>query len=165
MGEARPRGGEAIRGDESGTRIAALVGRTAPGAAELGPWTSFSPEGFVRRRLHVEPFLEVVLIAWDAQRQTPIHDHGGRRGWLTVPDGRFLATDNARAGGADERAVVSLGATRLAAGAAMPEALGRDAIHAVGAPEGRAVSLHVYSRPLTECRTYVVATPGVEVAP
>lgn len=157
--------GEAIRGDVSSAGIAAIVGRTAPGAAELGPWISFSPEGYVRRRLHVDPFLEVVLIAWDVRQQTPIHDHGGQRGWLTVLDGELLATDYAKAGGGDESAVVALETTRLVAGAAVPETVDREAIHSVGAPEGRAVSLHVYSHPLSEFRTYVAAKGRAGIEP
>jgi cysteine dioxygenase len=123
-----------------------------------------------RNKIFRNDMIEVMLICWPIGAITPLHTHNGQLGWMTMLEGR-LEVENYRKVGCDKpenEQVVGLdclaGATRIEM-----EYLGRELV-APGGPlntvdktqtihriknlpewNERAVSMHVYSRPIDSC--------------
>ena len=138
-----------------------VLGSCRPSLDSLGDWIRFHPEHYARHRLYRNDQFEVLLLCWDEGQCTPIHDHDGQAGWITVLEGHLGIQEYKRLGGPkDLREFESLVETpdgtmplsrgsrfRVAAGTSVAEAEPPEAIHSVGPENGRALSLHVYSRP------------------
>lgn len=141
---------------------AGTINPTAPRLAEIARSIAERPEEWLHRvrlradgrwyeRLHRDDDHEVWLISWLPGQATGFHDHGESEGAFTVILGSLQERDPGS------------GRT-VEAGEAL--AFGRDYVHDVrnasGAP---AVSVHVYSPPLSSMRRYEETGEGlVEVA-
>lgn len=132
-------------------RVSAYLTGHRPRREDLARHVRFDPQRYSRQRLYRDDDFEVLLLCWEPGQLTPIHEHGGQHGWVTVVEGRlrlqqFLPETRPaaevpmrlRAGTVDE---AGPGETRV-------ETVTAEAVHRVGSPHGRAVSLHVYARPL-----------------
>ncbi|MBP6705170.1 MAG: cysteine dioxygenase family protein [Vicinamibacteria bacterium] len=141
-------------------RVAEVLAAWGPAVDSLEPWIAFRPDRYARRRLARSPSHEVLLMCWDRDQATPIHDHDGQDGWILVVAGALAVQEYERLGGPpDLRAVrehtAPEGTLPLARGArlvvpvggAIAEAQAPEAIHRVGSTGGRALSVHVYARP------------------
>jgi mannose-6-phosphate isomerase-like protein (cupin superfamily) len=140
----------------------ATISSTTPRLAEIARSVAERPEEWLHRvrlsadgrwyeRLHADDDHEVWLISWLPGQATGFHDHGESEGAFTV----VLGSLEEREPG-DGRTV----------GIGESWAFGRDYIHDVrnasGAP---AVSVHVYSPPLSSMRRYEETGDGlVEIA-
>jgi Uncharacterized conserved protein, contains double-stranded beta-helix domain len=141
---------------------AATITSTTPRLAEIAKSLADRPEEWLHRvrlsadgrwyeRLHQDDDHEVWLISWLPGQATGFHDHGDSEGAFTVVLGSL-----------EERAP---GETRtVEAGGSW--AFGRDYVHDVrNASDAPAVSVHVYSPPLSTMRRYERTGEGlVEVA-
>lgn len=122
----------------------------------------FDPERYQRHRLFRDDDVEVLLLCWEWGQATPIHDHDGQMGWFTVLQGGLVVHEFDRRGGPDDLASLGPGAAlgpgsvslssrqvySVCAGSTVCEAAAPETIHRVGSSNRRAVSLHVYARPL-----------------
>jgi cysteine dioxygenase len=125
----------------------------------LAPYLFFTPTHYTRNLIHKCPLFELMAVCWDVGQLSRIHNHAGQDCWMAVPIGR-LAVQNYEVVRVDE----STGrcelreADRFEMDAEHPGAVDRERpVHAVlNLPEyaGRAVSLHVYSRPYDRCVVY-----------
>lgn len=143
-------------------RIEELLGAWRPSLDSLRPFVAFDPVRYARQRVHREADFELVLMCWDRGQATPVHDHDGQHGWITVLEGRLAVQEYERRGGpGDLRELQSeeptaAGTVLLApgrrfavsAGASVAEAAAPESIHRVGPEGGRTLSLHLYSGPL-----------------
>ena len=113
-----------------------------------------APGAYTRTCVHECGEFELVLLNWAPGSISEIHDHGGQMCWFAVLRGglhvaNFRRIDN----GANEgyAKLAGIGAARLVTGD-LDTRLADVDVHRVANPyETRAVSLHVYARPL---RTY-----------
>lgn len=133
-----------------------------PSAAALRPWARFDPSRYRRQRLYRDDDFELLLLCWERGQATPIHDHDGQTGWFTVVAGALAVQNFERRGGPADLSRVTFEAplgpggltlhkgslSRLERGATVCEAAAPETIHRVGSAGGRALSLHVYARPL-----------------
>jgi predicted metal-dependent enzyme (double-stranded beta helix superfamily) len=104
------------------------------------------------RRLYADPFVDVWLISWVAEKATELHDHAGSLGALTVVSGVLDEQRWVQADGA-------LRSRRLRAGRAATFGLGH--VHdVVNTQPAHAVSVHAYSPPLTAMSYYAVDPGG-----
>ena len=90
-------------------------------------------------RLLVNDVFDVWLIGWPPHHSTTRHDHGSSLGIVLVVDGELHEATN-------------FASKRLRAGEVTVVAPG--AVHDVSTAESTALSLHVYSPPLTEMNFY-----------
>jgi cysteine dioxygenase len=123
-----------------------------------------------RNKIFRNDMIEVMLICWPIGAITPLHTHNGQLGWMTMLEGR-LEVENYHKAGCDKpenEQVVGLdclaGATRIemeflgtelvAPGGPLNTVDKTQTIHRIkNRPEWneRAVSMHVYSRPIDSC--------------
>ncbi|GLZ08492.1 hypothetical protein Acsp03_59580 [Actinomadura sp. NBRC 104412] len=110
------------------------------------PRVRLSPQGRWYERLHRDEDHEIWLISWLPGQSTGLHDHGGSRGAFAVALGSLEERD---LGGTRE---VTPGQVR---------AFGAEYIHEVrNVSTAPAVSVHVYSPPLTTMHRYELSADG-----
>lgn len=137
--------------------VAAYLADHRPRFEDLEPRVRFDPVRYSRQRLFRDDEFELLLLCWEQGQSTPIHEHGGQHGWVTVVDGRLRLQEflpetapveglrvRLREGAVDE---AGPGETRV-------ETVRRETVHRVGSPHGRALSLHLYARPLDSFLAY-----------
>jgi cysteine dioxygenase len=123
-----------------------------------------------RNKIFRNDMIEVMLICWPIGAITPLHTHNGQLGWMTMLEGR-LQVENFRKVSCDKpenEQVVGLdclaGATRIemehldtelvAPGGPLNTVDKTQTIHRIqnlAEWNERAVSMHVYSRPIDSC--------------
>jgi cysteine dioxygenase len=137
--------------------VAAYLAGHRPRIEDLELHVRFEPGRYSRQRVYRDDDFEVLLLCWEQGQSTPIHEHGGRHGWVTVVGGRLRLQEFLpetapvegvpmllRAGAVDE---AGPGETRV-------ETVRPETVHRVGSPHGRALSLHIYARPLDSFLAY-----------
>lgn len=115
------------------------------------------PGGYTRTCAYRDAAFEVVLLNWAPGAASPIHDHGDQHCWMFVLEGRLEVEDFVRLDAADVAGYAHVEARGLRAldTGEMDLRSGRFDLHRVAAPSGGpAVSLHIYSRPLSSYLTY-----------
>jgi cysteine dioxygenase len=151
-------------------RVEELLASWRPSLDSLRPWIVFDPVRYARQRLYRDEALELLLLCWDRGQSTPVHDHDGQAGWITVLEGSLGVQEYERYGGPADLAnltsdeptppdtvpIVPVRRLTVTAGSSVAEAAAPETIHHVGANGGRALSLHLYAGPL---RSFLVFSP------
>jgi len=151
-------------------RVEELLASWRPRLDSLRPWIAFDPVRYSRQRLYRDEGFELLLLSWDRGQSTPVHDHDGQAGWITVLEGSLTVQEYQRYGGPadlgdltsdaptppDTVPIVPVRHLTVSAGSSVAEATAPETIHRVGARGGRALSLHLYAGPL---RTFLVFDP------
>jgi len=149
-----------------------LMASWRPRLDSLRPWVRFDPLCYARQRIYRGDAFELILMCWGEGQATPVHDHDGQSGWITVVEGELSVQAYDRLGGPSdlreirceelcEPGLVPLapaGRLTVPAGSAVAEAAAPEAIHRVGPRLGRALSLHLYAGPLD---SFLVFEPAV----
>lgn len=122
-----------------------------------------APDNDYRRMLvHSEDAFELVVMRWNGNVETPVHDHGGQRCWFTVMDGT-IGVENFRCTTktAGELSVRSQGSALLHA-SDIDARLTDDDLHKCFVPGDGALSLHLYAHPLGEYHVYDLSTRSIQ---
>lgn len=130
------------------------------------PYTFFSHRHYTRNLIYRNDLFECLTIGWESGQSSAIHDHNDRLGWMYLVSGR-LAVYNYAVEDRDTThptcRLVATGETELDSGhAAVPDESAacvdhEAAVHQVCNLErfhARAISIHVYQRPMTHCEVY-----------
>jgi predicted metal-dependent enzyme (double-stranded beta helix superfamily) len=121
-------------------------------AASDGPAPSLPARAgsYTRTCAYVDERFEVLLLDWSPGAASEIHDHGGQHCWFVVLQGCLRVDDYGRvdAGDVPGKAVLEARGSRLLGPGDLDLRSGRFDIHRVAAGETRALTLHVYARPL-----------------
>jgi predicted metal-dependent enzyme (double-stranded beta helix superfamily) len=129
------------------SRLAETAGALAAAPDEWLRRVRLSPEGRWYERLHRDGDQEIWLISWLPGQATGLHDHGGSRGAFAVALGDL-----------EERDLT--GTRQLTTG--QTRAFGPDYVHEVrNTSKAPAVSVHVYSPPLTVMNRYDLTESGL----
>jgi cysteine dioxygenase len=102
---------------------------------------------------------EMLILCWDAGVFSPVHDHAGQHCWFTTLEGAFDVDEYRRLSGGRHEGYARLEQTGTILGVRMGQPdyryQGSD-IHrvAISVDQARAVSLHVYAKPLSTCLVY-----------
>jgi len=137
---------------------------------DLERYKLWLPDRHTRNKIFRNEMMECMLICWPVGSITPLHTHNGQLGWMTMLEGK-LVVDNFRkidCNRPENQQVVGMdclaGATRIemkqlgtelcVPGGPLNTVDKKQTIHRIkNLPEWneRAVSLHVYSRPIDSC--------------
>ena len=137
---------------------------------DLERYMKWLPDRHTRNQIFRNDMIEVMLICWPAGAITPLHTHNGQLGWMTMLDGK-LVVENYRKVACDKPENQQVVGIDCLAGASRIEMehLG-DELAIPGGPlntvdktqtihriinraewNERALSMHVYSRPIDSC--------------
>ena len=129
-------------------------------ADTLAPYVFWAPGRYTRNLLYRSERFELMALCWEAGVASPIHDHAGQRCFMKAVAGAFEVEDFVRIEGGrapGPARLTSLGIRRLVAGELDSLDASRD-IHRVAPAGGRAMSLHVYARPLDRAMVWDLAS-------
>jgi cysteine dioxygenase len=137
---------------------------------DLERFKQWLPDRHTRNKIFRNDMIEVMLICWPIGAVTPLHTHNGQLGWMTMIEGKLLVENyrKVRCNTPENEQVVGMDCI---AGATQIEMEHLDDEYAVpGGPlntvdktqtihriinktewNERAVSMHVYSRPIDSC--------------
>ncbi|MBI5434317.1 MAG: cysteine dioxygenase family protein [Planctomycetes bacterium] len=139
-----------------GPRVAELVSRYARAHDDWRTFALFDSQRYARNLVHKDELFELILLCWDLGQVTPIHDHQGQRCWMGVLDGRVEEILYAPPEGGTAPRVRGSKEHERGAVAFITDDIALHRIAQVGT--ARAVSLHLYSRPIPVCRIFDPAT-------
>ena len=118
---------------------------------DFTPYGSWSEEHYTRNCLYCDDKYEAILLCWEKGQYTPIHDHGGEECWVKIISGAIEETIyKPNENGAPtpvKTEVAHAGST-----AYMIDFMGCHRLKNVG--EERAMSLHIYAKPISRCNIY-----------
>jgi cysteine dioxygenase len=128
------------------------------------------PDRHTRNKIFRNEMMELMLICWPVGSITPLHTHNGQLGWMTMIEGKLLVENFRKldCNRPENQQVVGMdclaGATRIemkhvgtelcVPGGPLNTVDKKQTIHCIknlSDWNSRAISLHVYSRPIDSC--------------
>jgi len=138
--------------------------------SSLTPYIHFDDKFYTRNLIYRDPFFEVMAICWEPGHQTAVHTHNGQLCWMIMQSGHLSVVDYKWLGcdhpenqnvvgldclaGSDHIKLDRIRDTDACSGGPILTADKLQTIHQLfNHAEGheRAVSIHVYSRPIDSC--------------
>ena len=119
----------------------------------------FKPEWYTRNLIYKDDRFEMMAVCWEKGQASRIHNHSEQRCWMTVPWGRLKGQNFAVDEIDPSQGFCKLRETdsfELSESLAAKVEL-EEPIHQIMNPEefdGRAVSVHIYSKPFDRCISY-----------
>ena len=134
-------------------RVAATLRGVRIDERTLTPYLTWVPGQYTRNLVHRDASFELIAICWDKDARSAIHDHADsdcafvlQTGSITCENFR-VAWRDAEMGPCDVRRT----GTRTLRSGEIDMRSGHLSVHRVGACDGRAVTLHVYAKPIDRC--------------
>jgi cysteine dioxygenase len=138
--------------------------------SSLAPYVLYDDTFYTRNLIYRDPLFEVMTICWQPGQRTAVHTHNGQlcwmitqRGNLKVVDYKWLGCDHPEyqnvvgidcVAGSDHIQLDRIREVDAYAGGPVLTADKLQTIHQLfnaGDPNERAVSIHIYSRPIDSC--------------
>lgn len=125
----------------------------------LTPYLYFCAEHYTRNLIRRTPLFDLIAIGWESGQQSPIHNHCNQMCWMAMACGKvrvqnFEVVQKDPATGFCELKP----STHYVIDAGSPQEVDpEEPIHLVANPQsfgGRAVTLHIYSKPYDTCEVY-----------
>ena len=146
-------------------------------AEDFDRYKQWLPDRHTRNKIFRNEMIEVMLICWPIGAVTPLHTHNGQLGWMTMIEGKLIVENYRKidCNRPENQQVVGMdclaGATRIemqhldtelcAPGGPLNTVDKTQTIHRIkNLPEWneRAMSVHVYSRPIDSCVVFDLET-------
>jgi cysteine dioxygenase len=134
--------------------------------SSLQPYLHFKDDTYTRNLVYRNDLFEVLILCWDIGMRTPVHNHRGQLGWMSVQQGmlsilNYTRSDCSGACHLNRRwSKIELQSEIPIAGVGFVSHVNdHETIHQIVNDEQfqqRAVSLHIYSRPFDSCVVYDV---------
>jgi len=135
--------------------------------ASLAKYVKYDGHFYTRNLIYRDPLFEVMTICWEPDQKTAVHTHNGQlcwmltqRGSLKVVDYKWLGCDHPEyqnvvgidcLAGSDHIQLDRIREVDAAAGGPVLTADKLQTIHQLMNGNERAISIHVYSRPIDSC--------------
>jgi cysteine dioxygenase len=123
--------------------------------ADQDDWRDFAlfRDGcYTRNLVHGGELFELLVLCWQPGQVSPVHDHQGQRCWMGILEGGVRERHfHLPASG---RGPLVPGRSRVFTAGAVAYIHDDIALHDIGSDGGRAITLHLYSRPIRECRIF-----------
>jgi cysteine dioxygenase len=125
----------------------------------LKPYLTWDRRHYTRNLIDKTPLYELIAICWEVGQVSSVHNHRDQNCWMSVPIGRLMVENFHLVSQDVDHGRCQLTPTdKVEMNRAHPCAVNpADPVHRVVNPKqfgGRAVSLHVYSRPFDTCVVY-----------
>lgn len=123
-------------------------------------YVQWRPGSYTRNLVYTNADFELMVLCWDAGSISAIHDHARQQCWFVAHSGFFTVENyDLRSGGLKPgHAAVQPTTTDLNVTVGMPDYREPDNndIHRVSVPQdaGRAISIHIYAKPLSHCLVF-----------
>ncbi len=137
---------------------------------DLERYTQWLPDRHTRNKIFRNDMIEVMLICWPIGAITPLHTHNGQLGWMTMIEGRLVVENYRKVmcnlpeaeqvvgmdclAGATQIEMEKLQTELAVPGGPLNTVDKKQTIHRIMNPaewNERAMSVHVYSRPIDSC--------------
>jgi cysteine dioxygenase len=135
-------------------RVAAALRGTRIDERTLAPYLTWAPGRYTRNLVVRDAAFELIAICWDKDARSTIHDHADsdcafvlQTGAITCENFRIAWRDGTQTGNCE----LSHTSTRTLRTGEIDMRSGHLSVHRVGACDGRAVTLHVYAKPIDSC--------------
>ena len=135
-------------------RVAATLRGTRIDERTLEPYLTWAPGRYTRNLVVRDDAFELIAICWEKDARSAIHDHADsdcafvlQRGAITCENFRLAWRDGSQSG----RCELTATSTRRLRTGEIDMRSGHLSVHRVGACDGRAVTLHVYAKPIDAC--------------
>ena len=114
----------------------------------LSAYQCWDPNSYKRNYITKNDRYELLLICWEANQQTPIHDHGGEDCWVYFLEGKFLEVKFADQGlHPSEEGIKTPGSISF-----MNDEMGFHRLKNIS--NGKSMTLHLYAKPIRSCRIF-----------
>jgi cysteine dioxygenase len=143
-----------FRRDPRGPKAAALLSDYARAHDDWRARAQFAPRCYTRNLVGRTEAYELLVLCWEPGVESPIHDHAGQHCWMAVLEGRIeeIHFDWPAAGGSGPLQRRGARVFEAAKVAYIDDGI---ALHLVRPADGRrAVSLHLYARPIATCSVF-----------
>jgi cysteine dioxygenase len=138
-------------------RVAAALRGVRIDARTLEPFLTWASGRYTRNLVARDTAFELIAICWDAEARSAIHDHADsdcafvlQSGAITCENYRVAWPDGSPNGACELRRTT----TRTLREGEIDMRSGHLSVHRVGACDGRAVTLHVYAKPIDACTIF-----------
>lgn len=144
----------ALAEDHKGARVTRLLAEyAASGASDWRRFAHFEANYYSRNLIRKSDLYELIVLCWGPGQRSPIHDHAAQRCWMGVLEGRVRESIFRVQEGTPSSAVQGPAREFATGGVAyIVDDMGWHRIEPVGGAP--AVTLHLYSRPIRECRVF-----------
>ena len=114
-------------------------------------YCSWKKDAYSRNCVHRTDAYEIILICWDADSETAVHDHGGQDCWVFQIDGTI---EEKRFEKNETEALREVHKSQITAGGLtyMNDQMGYHSIKNIS--NSRAMTLHIYNSPIDACNVY-----------
>ena len=138
-------------------RVAGVLRDVRIDERTLAPYLTWAPGRYTRNLVARDAAFELIAICWERDARSAIHDHADSDCAFVLQSGA-ITCENFRVAWRDEieprTADVRLTGTRTLRRGQIDMRSGHLSVHRVGSSGGRAVTLHVYAKPIDACMTY-----------
>jgi cysteine dioxygenase len=145
-----------LRHGSRGKEVAGLLADYAARERDWREFALFHDECYARNLVSASELFELLVICWQPGQQSPVHDHQGQNCWMAVLDGevreRLYHLPLAQKG------PLVAGRSRVLEAGSVAYIHDDIALHDIGSLDRPGITLHLYSRPIRECRTFDPAT-------
>jgi len=119
----------------------------------------FNPHKYCRNLVEINKDFEIIVICWDANQESPIHNHSSQDCWFGVMQGTMeeVTYDQDPVHWLKQKAVQR--STKGDVGWIHDD----NAIHKVRSVDEQGITLHIYSKPIPMCQIYCPLTKTVSV--
>ena len=144
--------------------------------SSLAPFVKYDSTFYTRNLIYRDPLVEVMTICWEPDQRTAVHTHNGQLCWMITQSGSLKVVDYKWLGcdhpeyqnvvgldcmaGSDHIQLDRIREVDATAGGPVLTADKLQTIHQLfnaGDPRERAVSIHIYSRPIDSCVAFDLA--------
>jgi cysteine dioxygenase len=134
----------------------------------LEPYLFFSSKRYARNLIFKNDVFECLAMCWDIGQASSIHDHNDKLGWIYLAQGRLFVQNYSIEARDPVRRTCRVVPTNSAQLSANNTAYvdHDEAVHKVSnfaEYQQRAVSVHVYQQPLSQCEVYSLETGTFDV--
>src|ERR1700737_4771396 len=138
-------------------RVAATLRGVRIDERTLAPYLTWAPGRYTRNLVARDAAFELIAICWEHEARSAIHDHADSDCAFVLQSGA-ITCENFRVAWRDVRengpAEVRMTGTRTLREGQIDMRSGHLSVHRVGSSGGRAITLHVYAKPIDQCLTF-----------